>query len=291
VRKLAPVAALAVLLVSGASFIACSGPLLKLPKLAPGQGLPAPDGLEALAQATSHCANLQGLTAEIAVSGSLGGRRVRGRLLGGFSGPSVRLEAVAPFGQPFFIFVSTGDAATLLLPRDDRVLEHAPPDRVLDALTGLPLGPRELTETLTACVERDQQLTAISAGDQWRVITSSSPSSGSGAREIYLHRTTSSEPWRIVAVTRNPGIGHRSAGADHSSGWRAEYRYAASDVPSEIRLVSVDSRRFDVRLTLSQVDTRAAVSPEAFRVSIPASARPITIEDLRANGPFASAAK
>ena len=55
---------------------------------------------------------------------------------------SARLEAVAPFGPPLFIFAATDDDATLLLPRDERVLEHGRPAEVLDAVAGVPLERR-----------------------------------------------------------------------------------------------------------------------------------------------------
>jgi hypothetical protein len=292
--KHALIMALALLSASGASWIACSGPLLKLPKLAAGQGVPAPDGLAPLDEATSHCATLDRLTAEITVSGSVGGHRVRARLLAGFApstattpatppAPSARLEAVAPFGQPFFIFVAVGEEATLLLPRADRVLEHARSDVVLEALTGLPLGPRELMETLTRCMPREPQATALAAGDDWRVITSPATSGTAAAAHIYLHRAKSSDPWGVVAVVHDAPL---SGGAPRS-GWRAEYRNRSSSVPSAIRLVSLEPGRFDLQLSLSQVDTRASLTPDTFRVRVPASAQPITIRELRDNGPLA----
>ena len=51
---------------------------------------------------------------------------------------------MAPFGPPIFIFVATSDDATLLLPRDDRVLEHGRSDAVLDAVAGVPLSAADL---------------------------------------------------------------------------------------------------------------------------------------------------
>ena len=41
-----------------------------------------------------------------------------------------------------FIFAAEQNDATLLLPRDERVLEHGRPDAVLETVTGVPLGPR-----------------------------------------------------------------------------------------------------------------------------------------------------
>jgi hypothetical protein len=44
--------------------------------------------------------------------------------------------------------------------------------------------------------------------------------------------------------------------------------------------VSVDRRRFDLQLELSQVETNTTLGPEVFRVQIPASAGRITIDEL-----------
>ena len=118
---------------------------MKLPSGAATPASPA-DAAAALAQITGGVrAPSARSPRELAVSGSAGGRRLRGRLLAGVAAPaSVRLEAVAPFGQPLFIFVATGDDATLLLPRDERVLEHGRPDAVLEAVAGVPLGAADL---------------------------------------------------------------------------------------------------------------------------------------------------
>ena len=121
-------------------------------KLPSGPGAPAPDITDILAQATRTCRGIRTFTAEIAVSGSVGASRTRGRLAAGLAAPaSARLEAVAPFGEPLFIFAATGNDATLLLPRDRRVLEHGPPDEVLEAIAGVPLGAADLRATLTGC--------------------------------------------------------------------------------------------------------------------------------------------
>jgi len=94
-------------------------------KLPSGPGEPAADGATALTEATSTCRAVSTLSSEVGVSGSVNGRRLRGRLLVGAAAPaSARIEAVAPFGQPLFIFVARGNDATLLLPRDNRALEH-----------------------------------------------------------------------------------------------------------------------------------------------------------------------
>src|SRR5262245_63162504 len=121
-------------------------------KLPAGPGAPASDAAAALDLATRACRAVSTITAEISGSGSIGGQRFRARLTAGLAPPaSARLEAAAPFGAPIFILVASGDEATLLLPHDDRVLEHGRPAAVLDALAGLPVDAAELRRALVGC--------------------------------------------------------------------------------------------------------------------------------------------
>jgi hypothetical protein len=259
---------------------ACRPPLMKLPSGTATSVAPA-DAAAALAQATNGCAAVRTLTAEIAVSGSAGGRRLRGRLLGGVAAPaSVRLEAVAPFGQPLFIFVAVGDEATLLLPRDERVLEEGRPDAVLEAIAGVPLGAVDLETTLTGCAlpGAPPAADARQYGDAWIVIGEAD------SDELYLRRSASTGPWQLVATTRRAAAPGRR--------WRADYADRQAEVPRTIRVTSVDAeggsgQAFDLRLTLSQVEINAPLDPEVFTVRIPPTAAPIRLDELRASGPLA----
>jgi hypothetical protein len=260
---------------------ACSPSLMELPT---GPGLPVDSAAAsaALQQATAGCASIRTLTAEIGVSGSAGGRRLRGRLLAGAADPdSVRLEAVAPFGQPLFIFVAASGEATLLLPRDDRVLEAGRPAEVLEALTGVPIDGEELAAILTGCVDAPapQPSTARQFGDTWLVM------GGEQGDDVYLRREEPAQPWGLVARVRPAAPSRRP--------WRAEFADRQADVPRSIRLTSIDDgggtgRSFDLRLALSQVDVNTPLGPEVFTVRIPPDALPVTLDELRAAGPMAS---
>ena len=257
---------------SALSSASCAAPLMKLPA---GAGAPAPDAADALAQAIATCRGIRTLTAEIALSGSAGGRRVRGRLSAGVAAPaSVRLEAAAPFGPPVFILVATNTDATLLLPREDRVLEHGRPDAVLDAVAGVPLDAADLQTTLTGCAPPVAQTAGRAFGADWRVVTASA---GSVRYSLYLRRDRSAQPWRLVSTL-------------HTSStdlvWRADYRDFQNDLPRSIRVATIDMNRpreeaFDLTLQLSQVETNVPLGPEVFRVDIPPSAGPITVDELR----------
>jgi len=234
-------------------------------KLPAGPMTAATDGSEAVAQATLACGRVNSLTAELAVSGSLDGQRVRGRMIAGVAAPaSARLEAVAPFGAPLFIFVARGGEATLLLPRDDRVLEHGRASDVLDAVAGVPLDAAALRTTLTGCADRPDAAAAKAIGDDWRVVPDRDG-------EAYLRRTPSAAPWRVVAIVR--------------SDWRADFGDFDRDLPRSIRLTSADRRRFDLRLALSQVEVNPQLGDEAFTVQVPPSASPITLDELRHSRP------
>ena len=246
-------------------------------KLPGGPGAPAPDAAASLAQATTTCGAIRSFTAEIGVSGSVHRRRMRGRLLAGLEAPSsVRLEAVAPFGQPLFIFVARGDDATLLLPRDGRIVEHGRPDAVLEAVAGVPVGSAELRLALTGCPPDEVMLSgAIQRGDLWREI----PAGRDG--RMYLHRDRAPDPWRLVAALHG--------GEQSGRRWLAEYRDFQDGLARSIHIVSADSPagpQYDLSLSLSQVEVNAPLPAEAFQVRIPASVAPITLEELRESGPL-----
>jgi hypothetical protein len=70
------------------------------------------------------------------------------------------------------------------------------------------------------------------------------------------------------------------------SGWRAEYRSFRNGLPQAVRLTSADPERFDLRLTIADIDVGVPLDAEVFRVTIPPSAAPITLEELRRSGPL-----
>lgn len=140
----------AAFVVASLSAAACGPKRLTLPTDA---GMPLAD-LQAVHDGVSRaCRGARTLTAELALSGHAGRTRLRGRVVAGFERPAaMRLEGVAPFGPPAFILVARGGDATLLLPREERVVTGASPEDVLGALTGVALAPADLQAILTGCV-------------------------------------------------------------------------------------------------------------------------------------------
>ena len=237
-------------------------------KLPTGPGASAADTAHVVTEATNTCRGVRTFSAEVGTSGSVGGQRLRGRLLVGLGAPaSARIEAVAPFGQPVFIFVTRDADATLLLPRDDRVLEHGRPDAVIESLAGVPLDAPGLRAALTGCTSVATPDEGRSLGDGWRVVPD-------GRDQLYFRRERSSSPWQLVAEVHAPGD-------QRTTEWRAEYRDFQDGLPRSIRMVSRDPARFDLRLTLSQVEVNTTFGPDVFRVDVPRTATPITLQELR----------
>jgi len=246
----------------------CGAARLKLPE---GPAVPAADAIDLLERATATCRAVRTLTAEVAVRGSAGGRRIRARLLAGLEAPSsAYLEAPAPFGSPLFIFAARDREATLLLARDRRVLQRADPAEVLEAIAGVRLDPAALRATLTGCAERGGSDGGLQVGENWRIVP--------GHEERFLRRDRAGSPWRLVALVHERGeLGE----------WRAEYRDFLNDLPRSIRLISRDRRRFDLQLALSQLDVNVPLGPDTFVVRLPPEVAPVTLDELREAGPLA----
>ena len=271
--------ALIVSLLAICSLAGCA-PSLALLNLPAGPGEPDYTGAtaEASQQAAKHCSSVSSIVALASLNGTLGSQRARGNMNLGVAGSSARLELLAPFGQAFFYFVSHDNAATLLLPRENRVIREADPQALLEALTGIPLGQNHLLPTLVGCPSPFSETNALldtinfmRFGDDWRMV-----SSGDGELESYLHRESVNDPWRLVAMVRRRPDG---------TSWRTEYREFDSDLPRRILMYSPD--RFRLELRLSDVELNRPLGPEAFIIKVPATAVPMTLEELRRSGPLA----
>jgi hypothetical protein len=246
---------------------ACTRPRLTLPT---GQGTPLADFRSPLDEATKVCGSVNGFTGELQISGRVANQRVRGRALVGLAGgESMRLEGLAPFGAPAFILVATGGRATLLLPRDHRVLRDATPADVLEALSGASLSPGDLMSVLTGCgVRRRDAIGGSTLGD-YVVIDLD------GGARLYLKRQR--DAWTVLAATWDT--------------WRVEYDERAGAFPETVHLQSTaGATPVDLQVRVSGVETNAELSPEAFEVNVPSDTEPISLEELRQSGPLRDAA-
>ena len=77
---------------------------------------------------------------------------MRGRIDVGVAEPArARLEGVAPFGKPVFVLVADGERATLVLPREDRVLDDAHARRNSGGTRRRAIDPASLRAVLAGC--------------------------------------------------------------------------------------------------------------------------------------------
>lgn len=261
-RRCAARSAVAAVLVAAA----CAPGRLVLPT---GPGAPFPEFASAFADATRACRGVRTLTAELALSGRAGDAKIRGRVLAGLASPdSVRLEGVALFGPPAFILAARPGAATLVLPRDDRVLTGPATAAIVEALAGVALGAEDLRAVLTGCVVPEPDAEKGRAyGDDWVAVDLR------GGASVFL-RTVDGRR-RVVAGVRGP--------------LTIEYREFTGDTPRQVRLRSHGGSgtvTADLTVGLSQVEINVPLDPSAFTVRVPEGALPLTLDELRRAGPL-----
>jgi len=250
-------------LVLAAALAACAA---KAPPRPVGTASPDPSVVQVFADVTRQCRGLRTLTAEIALSGRAADERLRGRLHAGFAAPqSMRLEAVAPFGPPAFILAAQAGDATVLFPREKRVLPSTPVASVLERLTGLALGADDLRLVLSGCLVAEPNATAGQAwSNGWKAVTLATD------RVAYLREVRGA--WVIAA-------------ADYAA-WRIDYADHVSGWPRSVRVRGADGSGIDLTARLTQLQVNVDLPDTAFTVDVPPNSERITIDDLRSVAPL-----
>lgn len=232
------------------------------PALPSGPGAPLP-GFEAIyAEAVLECRSARTLVAELGLSGRAGDTRLRGRINAGLAAPAdIRLEGVA-FGRPVFILAARGGDATLLIPRDNRVVRNEPPEAIVEALTGVALAPADLLAAVAGCgLGAGMPSNGRTFNDEWAAVDV-------GEGLTYLRRVNGR--WRVGAAVR----GRLTVlYADFAGG-------LASTVHMRTGAVA------DITLRVSQLEINTAIDAKAFEVEVPADAVRLTIDELRRAGPL-----
>ena len=239
-------------------------------------GTPAadPNAAAAFHAATSACRGFRSIEGELALSGRAGGERVRGRILTGLeAGGAVRLEAPAPFGAPFFILAGRDEKATLVLPREKRVLKETAVSAVLERLTGLSLGADDLRLIVSGCLV---ETPAPADGRQWP----------GGWQAVSVRGAGSSESAPVserVAYLRTVDGRPVVVAADYGQ-WRVDYSRHMSGFP---RLVRIRSDAVDITARVEQLEVNTQINPRAWSVDVPSDADPMTLDELRSIAPLA----
>src|SRR5262245_21876916 len=242
---------------------ACAPGRVSLPS---GAGTPFPEFAAAYADAVSDCRKVTSLKATLGLSGRAGSTKLRGHIDAGFAAPaSVRLEGFPPLsfsGRPIFTLVARGDTATLVLPRDRRVLRGTQPSAIVEALSGVPLDPTDLRAVVAGCgLGQGEPGAGRSYGNGWAAVDA-------GGATVFLRQMGGR--WTIAAATRET--------------LQIEYADIQSGRPATIHLRSGTTS--DVTLKLSDVELNTPLEPAVFELEIPKDAEPITLEELRKAGPL-----
>ena len=235
-----------------------------MPPRPAGTATADPGAGAAFEAATASCKGFRSIEGELALSGRAGGERVRGRILTGLeAGGAVRLEAPAPFGAPFFILAGRDEKATLVLPREKRVMKETEVSAVLERLTGLSLGADDLRLIVSGCLVENA---APSQGRQWpggwQAVTI-------GPERVAYLRTVQGRP-TLVAADYGP--------------WHVDYSQHMSGFP---RAVRIRSDSVDITARIEQLEVNTQINPRAWSVEIPSDADPMTLDELRSIAPLA----
>lgn len=238
---------------------ACAAPRPTLPS---GAGTPFPAFEAAYDEAVADCRSTRSVLAEVSLSGRSGGERLRGRVSAGIVAPSeVRLEGVA-FGRPIFILASRGGSATLLLVRENRVVRDAPPEAIIEALTGVSLTPAELAAIIAGCgLGAATPANGRTFGEEWAAVDAN-------GGVTYLRRVEGR--WRVGAAVRGD--------------LQVLYAELAGGRASTVHLKAGSVA--DITLGVSQLELDTPIDPKAFEVNVPPDAMPLSIEELRRAGPL-----
>jgi hypothetical protein len=235
-----------------------------------GTATPDPTAAAAFESATALCdAQFRfSVEGEMVLSGRAGGERVRGRVLFGLQEPgSIRLEAPAPFGAPFFILAGRDERATLLLPREDRVLQDTAVSDVLERITGLSLSADDLRFILSGCLVEKP---ALSEGRQW----------GSDWKAVTI------APDRVAYIRMQNGRPVLTA-ADYGA-WHVDYSAPdASGVARAVRVRRAGDNAIDITARIEQFSSGRPIDSRAWSVAIPSDAQPMTLDELRSIAPLA----
>ncbi len=232
-----------------------------------GDARPDPAAEAAFEAATSPCRVLRSRSMELALAGRVRDQVVRGTVHAATtSSGDLRLEGVAPFGAPLFVLVSSGERASLLLPREARMLRDAATVDVLEALVGLRLTAADLHALLTGCVVSAPAVGGGRAyGSDWWAVDI-------GPRQsAFLRRSLT--PLRVQAARLDSlDVGYTAF-------------HAAS--PREVVLVApgtAGTAGVRLRVRLGQVEDNPALPAEAFSLAASPGATPLPLDELQARG-------
>jgi hypothetical protein len=211
-------------------------------------------------------------TAELDVNGVVQHRRVVGHIRLAFSENRVRAELGGQPQRPAAVFVSDGTSPpTLLLLNRNRVIVGKSFPDVLQHVTRIGMDSRSVAEIILGCHLFEPIGYPVGYGDLWVRFT------GGRNGSVYVRRTTASDPWRVVSVLF-PGEGLHWL-------WRLDYSDFDDFNAHAFHLMSSEAGRYDLTFRLRELDIQS-LPADLFVLDLPASARRMTLEQLRPSDLF-----
>lgn len=242
---------------------AACGRSMFVPPAAPG--VAAPGGEQAWTEATAGCRDARSYGALLRASGRVGDQRlwpveIEAALT---ADQSIYLNALAG-GQTVFVLAGTGGRSSLWLRADQRVTTAATAD-ILDAIIGISVTPAELLAILSGCVTRDTAVVRAERQDRFLTITT---------RDARVYLTQEGTVWRTRAAV--------------TPSFTIEFGGLAKPAPGEIWVWSApNAPRAQLHLRASEVALNSSIPADVFTLpSAAKSATPLSLEELRAAGPF-----
>lgn len=244
---------------------AAARPGIELPD---GTGVPLSDYAAIWERVAASCGGVRTMEFLLVLGGRVGDTTLRRtRMRAALERPgSLRIEGLAPFGAPLFVFVARAGNATLLLPRDRQVVRAARPAEVLDALAGLALAPGDVHALLTGCLDPEP----IAAAGR-RYPDGSVAVELRGGATAYLREVAGEQ---VVAAGRRGDL-------------TVEYAEHVRGLPRRLR-IRVDGPRggTDLNATLSRISMNTTLHPAAFEADVPAGYTPVALSGLRGASPL-----
>jgi hypothetical protein len=233
-----------------------------------GPGAPFADAALTWTTLTARCRDARLFLAEIRVDGWVGASRERvpATLHGALTRTDdIYLEVPVPMGRPMVQMAGRAGQAVFLLPRDERVLRGSARD-IVEAMTGLKWGARDLLNVLTGCVnDQSAEVTGRRYEDR------AAMDLGAGVR-AWLRQTGGA--WALDAASRD--------------GLLVEYLARDGAFPSLVRVTTTAKDTTPLALTfhLTHVQANIDLDTDPFVLQVPPGYVPMTLEDLRAARPW-----
>jgi hypothetical protein len=231
-----------------------------------GPGEPAPEAASAWAEANAPCRDARAYVAALRVSGRVGTERIWPVSIDTAVtvDQSIYLGATAA-GQSIFVLAGTSNRATLWLRRDERTVT-ATPAEILEAVVGVPFAPDQLLAVLTGCVARSLEITrAARHGGLLTIETADA--------RVQLERRAGQ--WRTKAAQTDAFI--------------VEFGAKRNPLPADVWIWSAPGRgpAASLHVSVGDPEVNGDVPPAVFRIPTgAANATPMTLEQLRAAGPW-----